>query len=104
MSEVRKKAEAAKEKAAKYGPDIDLDKYTLEAPEYKEKELGDIDVVDRERLLSAGVDVTGAERSGSFIQVDRSVIHAAPTQEGIEVMATRRALEKYDWLSEYVWS
>ena len=104
MSEVRKKAEAAKEKAARYGPDIDLDKYTLEAPEYKEKELSDIDVVDRERLLSAGVDVTGAERSGSFIQVDRSVIHAAPTQEGIEVTSTRKALETHPWLSEYLWN
>jgi Fe-S cluster assembly scaffold protein SufB len=104
LSEVRKKAEAAREKAARYGPDIDLESYTLEAPEYDEKELAGIDVVDRERLLSAGVDVTGKERSGSFIQVDRSVIHAAPTQEGIEVTSTRKALEAYPWLSEYLWS
>ncbi len=103
MSEITKKAQAARDKPAKFGPDIKLDEYTLEAPEYQEKKLEDIDVVDRERLLNAGVDISGKERSGSFIQVDRTVIHAAPTQEGIEVTSTREALEKYDWLEEYLW-
>ena len=103
MSEVKKRAEAAREKPAKFGPDVKLEEYTLEAPEYKPKPLAEIDEVDRDRLLNAGVDVTGAERSGSFIQVDRSVIHAAPTQEGIEVQSTRSALEMYPWLEEYLW-
>ena len=103
MPEIKERAEAAKDRPGKYGPDIELGKYSLEGPEYEEKELKDIDVVDRQRLLQAGVDVSGAERSGSFIQVDRSVVHAAPTQEGIEVTSTRAALEKYDWLQEYLW-
>lgn len=104
MSEVRKKAEAAKDKPAKYGPDIELLKYTLEAPEYEKKEkLSQIDQIDRKRLLNAGVDVSGKERSGSFIQVDSSVLHAATTQEGIEVDSTRHALERYPWLEEYLW-
>jgi len=103
LSEVKKKAQAAKEKRARFGPDIELGSYTLESPDYGERPLEEIDVVDRERLLNAGVDVTGRERSGSFIQVDGSVLHAAPTQEGIEVLSTRDALEKYDWLEEYVW-
>ena len=103
MSEIKNKAEAAREKPAKFGPDVNLDEYTLEAPDYGPKALEDITEVDRERLLNAGVDVTGAERSGSFIQVDRSVIHAAPTQEGIEVRSTRSALEMYPWLEEYLW-
>jgi Fe-S cluster assembly scaffold protein SufB len=103
MTEARKKAEAAKEKPGRFGPDVELGKYSLEAPEYAEKELKDIDLVDRERLLQAGVDVTGAERSGSFIQVDRSVVHAASTQEGIEVTSTRAALDSYDWLGDYLW-
>lgn len=103
MSEVKKRAQAARDKQAKFGPDIKLEEYTLEAPEYGAKALEDITEVDRERLLNAGVDVTGAERSGSFIQVDSSVIHAAPTQEGIEVQSTRAALEMYPWLEEYLW-
>lgn len=103
LSEVTKRARAAKDKPAKFGPDIELASYTLEAPEYGEKPLGELDVVDRERLLNAGVDVSGRERSGSFIQVDSSVVHAAPTQEGIEVLSTRKALDTYDWLEEYLW-
>jgi len=103
VPEIKKRAEAAREKKAKFGPDVALDEYTLEAPEYEPKPLDQITEVDRERLLNAGVDVSGAERSGSFIQVDRSVIHAAPTQEGIEVQSTRQALEMYDWLEEYLW-
>ena len=103
MSEITKRAQAARDKPAKFGPDVRLEDYTLEAPEYQPKPLEEIDEVDRDRLLNAGVDVTGAERSGSFIQVDRSVIHAAPTQEGIEVTSTRQALETYPWLEEYLW-
>lgn len=103
VSEKRKRAESAREKPAKFGPDVRLEEYTTEGPEYEPSELAEVDVVNAERLLNAGVDVTGRERSGSFIQVDRSVIHASPTQEGIEVMATREALERYDWLEEYVW-
>ena len=103
IKETRKRAEAAKDKPAKFGPDIKLEEYTLEAPAYEEHKLEDIDIVDRERLLNAGVDVSGKERSGSFIQVDRTVIHAAPTQEGIEVTSTREALQKHDWLQEYLW-
>ena len=103
VKDTKKRAEAAKDKPAKFGPDINLEEYTLEAPEYEERKLEDIDVVDRERLLNAGVDISGRERSGSFIQVDSTVIHAAPTQEGIEVTSTRDALEKYDWLEEYLW-
>jgi Fe-S cluster assembly scaffold protein SufB len=103
LSEIKKRAREAREKQAKFGPDIELGQYTLEAPEYAPKELADITEVDHDRLLSAGVDITGAERSGSFIQVDGSVLHAAPTQEGIEVRSMRKALEIYPWLQEYLW-
>ena len=104
MSEIKRKAEQAKGKAARYGPDIDLDKYTLDAPAYPQQELDKIDVVDEERLLNTGVDLSGEERSGSFIQVDSSVLHARPTEEGIEIMSTRKALDEYPWLEEYLWN
>ncbi|MBU4193512.1 MAG: SufD family Fe-S cluster assembly protein, partial [Actinobacteria bacterium] len=74
MSDTKRKAEEAKGKVARYGPDIDLGEYTVNAPSYPEQELGKIDVVDEERLLNAGVDLSGKERSGSFIQVDSSVL------------------------------
>lgn len=103
MREVEKKARLAEGKAAAYGPDVDLEQFTLDSPSYPEQELSAIDVVDRDRLLNAGVDMSGRERSGSFIQVDGSVLHASPAQEGIEVISIRKALEKYSWLEEYMW-
>ena len=103
MSEISERAKSAKDKPAPLGPDVELSGYTLEAPEYGERELSEIDVVDPNRLLNAGVDVSGRERSGSFIQVDRSVLHAAPTQEGVEVMSVRDALEAYPWVKDYMW-
>lgn len=103
LPEIEESAKKAKNKPAKYGPDIDLETFTTEAPTYPQQDLGNIDVVDEERLLNAGVDVTGKERSGSFIQVDGSVLHAVHTQDGIEVMSTRDALETYPWLREYLW-
>lgn len=103
VSDRQRRARGARRKSGRFGPDIDLGEYSTEGPGYEPSELCDVDVVNSERLLNAGVDITGRERSGSFIQVDGSVIHAAPTQEGIEVMATREALDKYDWLDEYLW-
>lgn len=103
MSEIRKKAESAINKPARYGPDIDLDQYTTEAPEYPEKDLEEIDIVDPDTLLNAGVDITGRGRSGSFVQVDRTVIHTSQKEEGIEVLSMRKALEIYPWLEEYIW-
>jgi len=103
LSEIKKKAQAAVNKPARYGPDIDLEKYSTEAPEYPQKDLKEIDILDLETLLNAGVDITGSGRSGSFVQVDRSVIHTSQTDEGIEVLPTRKALEIYPWLEEYMW-
>lgn len=103
MKKRKEQAREAQSRPGKYGSDIDLESFTTSLPKYEEKELADIDQIDNERLLNAGIDITGAERSGSFIQVDSSVIHAAPTQDGIEVLATREALNKYDWLEEYLW-
>ncbi|MBN2168378.1 MAG: SufD family Fe-S cluster assembly protein, partial [Actinobacteria bacterium] len=103
MSEIRDKALKAQNKEAKYGPDININEYSSKAPQYPAQDLENIDIVDKERLLNAGVDITGNERSGSFIQVDSSVLHASPKQEGIEIMSMTDALDKYSWLEEYVW-
>ncbi len=42
-------------------------------------------------------------RTGTFIQMDNTPIHSSTKQEGIEVMATSQAMEKYDWLRDYWW-
>ena len=56
------------------------------------------------RMLEAGVMVEEVGgRSGTFIQVDHAPVHVSTTQDGIEMMAMRTALDKYDWLKELWW-
>ncbi len=57
----------------------------------------------KDRAITVGIDAEEACRSGSFFQMDHSVILAAAHQSGLEVMSTTEALEKYDWLKDYWW-
>jgi len=55
-------------------------------------------------MLGVGVILDDvSQRSGTFIQMDNAPVHSSVRQEGIEVMPTSQALEKYDWLSDYWW-
>lgn len=58
---------------------------------------------EKERMLHAGVDVQSDRRSGTFIMKDQSVVHCNIRQEGIELLSTKKALEKYNGLKEYMW-
>lgn len=59
--------------------------------------------IDREKLAEAGIDIYERERSGTFIQVDHSVIHAKGLCEGLEIMDITEALDKYEWLKKNYW-
>jgi len=99
------KARQAAEKKAALGSDIDLSAYVAQAPGRPEQTSPqDIATEDKEQMLTAGVMLDDmSQRSGTFIQKDNTPIHHSVTQEGIEVMATSLALEKYDWLEGYLW-
>ncbi|HAW50371.1 TPA: hypothetical protein DCX16_05435 [bacterium] len=58
---------------------------------------------DRLRIGSVGIDISEKDRSGTFIQIDHSIVHQVSHYEGLEVMATSLACEKYPFLSEYLW-
>jgi Fe-S cluster assembly scaffold protein SufB len=99
------KAKRALTKPAALGEDIDLGAYISSAdePPYR-AEPSQLPARAKERMLGAGVtldDIT--QRSGTFIQMDNTAVHSSVRQEGIEVMATSQALERYDWLSDYWW-
>lgn len=104
MREVKERAKAALDKPAAYGGDIDLSLYSGEAPEcgYVE-ELVELTGLDPEELARSGVDVSGKGRSGSFVQVDNTVVHRKALEEGVEVLAAREALARYDWAWDYFW-
>lgn len=97
-------AEKAKGKPSSHGPDIDLDKYNDQA-EVREgiKGLGELPEETKERAISVGIDSEERYRSGSFFQIDHSVIFATPYQKGVEVLNITDALSRYDWLMGYWW-
>jgi len=66
-------------------------------------ELTHIDLDDAKKWLDVGIDPMERDRSGTFIQKDRSVVHCNSHQEGVEMMGISQALTAYPWLGEYVW-
>jgi Fe-S cluster assembly scaffold protein SufB len=99
------KAEEAKSRRAAYGEDIELDEYASPAEELPyQKDPAQLPEQSKKQMLQAGVMLDDAsQRSGTFIQMDNSPIHASIAQEGIEVMAVSDAMRKYDWLKDYWW-
>lgn len=101
----RDKAKAASAKPAALGEDIDLGIYVSSADEQPyQADPSQLPAEAKERILGTGVSLDDiSQRSGTFIQMDNTPVHSSIRQEGIEVMATSQALEKYDWLSDYWW-
>ena len=101
---VREKAKNAEKKPAAIGPDIDLAEYSVQADEHGEiQRLTGLTGEVKERAVSVGIDAEEACRSGSFFQMDHSVILSSAYQSGLEVMSTTEALKKYEWLKDYWW-
>ena len=84
--------------------DINLENYKVDAKDhaYVEK-LSQIDSTDAMQFLDVGVDIDENDRAGTFIQKDKSLIHCKTRQDGVEVMGISQALEKHEWLSDYMW-
>jgi Fe-S cluster assembly scaffold protein SufB len=97
------KARRAREKKASLGPDIDLSKYASSADALPSIDLTSLSKAEQELLALAGIDVIGKSRSGTFVQMDHSVVCSKVSQEGLEVLSTDVALKKYGWLRDYWW-
>ena len=67
------------------------------------EDLQDLSPDQRKNMLSAGVDPSQKGRSGSYIQMDHSVVHSKSLYSGLEVMSTTEALKKHEWLDNYFW-
>ncbi len=104
MRDLGDKAKKAEKKRAAIGSDIDLAQFFDPAPREYLEDPESLDQETRDRLLISGVDVTQQGRSGTYIQMDGSVVHSCTRQEGVEVISIRDALKKYDWVKEYFWN
>ncbi|MEA3369177.1 MAG: SufD family Fe-S cluster assembly protein [Candidatus Ratteibacteria bacterium] len=57
----------------------------------------------KENMLSAGIDPSQKGRSGTYLQMDHSVVHSKSLYPGLEVMSISQALKKHEWLNNYFW-
>ncbi|MEW6419203.1 MAG: SufD family Fe-S cluster assembly protein [Nitrospirota bacterium] len=106
LSEIRERAERAKEKKALFGPDIDLSLYSQFIERGRIESLEGLSRQAKEAAIMAGIDIKEEARSGSYLQVDHSVVYERLNRiyEGkLEIMSTTEALTKYDWLEDYYW-
>ncbi|MCD6319527.1 MAG: SufD family Fe-S cluster assembly protein [Candidatus Desulfofervidaceae bacterium] len=58
---------------------------------------------EKQRLAEAGIEADFTKREGTFIQEDLEVVHCKVEQEGLELLSTQEALQKHDWLKDYLW-
>jgi Fe-S cluster assembly scaffold protein SufB len=106
ISDIRERAEGAKEKRAALGSDIDLSRYVQHIESGRIESIEGLSQQAREAAIMAGIDVKEEVRSGSYIQVDHSVVYERLNKayEGrLEIMSTTEALKRYDWLEDYYW-
>jgi len=84
--------------------DIDISTYQYEGAESGLiQDLNQLDEQEQQQLLMAGVDVSGKDRSGTFLQMDHSSVHCSTCIPGVEVLNIHEALDKYDGLPDYYW-
>jgi len=84
--------------------DIEISQYQYEGSESGLiQDLTQLDEQERQQLLMAGVDVSGKDRSGTFLQMDHSSVHCSTCIPGVEVLNIHEALDKYYGLKDYYW-
>lgn len=106
LSDLKMKAEKAVEKKAALGPDIDISRYVQHVERGRVESLEGLSHQVKEAAVMAGMNMKEEMRSGSYLQVDRSVVYESLNKayEGqLEIMSTPDALTKYDWLEDYYW-
>jgi uncharacterized protein len=101
---IKEKAHAALEKKAVLGADIDFAAFSDIG---KEKtyisDPATLSPEQQKQLESIGMEVAGSERSGTYMQVDHSVVHCTTASKGVEILSTDDALKKYAGLADYWW-
>ena len=59
--------------------------------------------VDQDRVEEVGIDLGMTNRCGSYLQMDQDIVQSECSQQGIEVLSFKKAMEKYDGMKEYTW-
>jgi len=107
LREIKSKAEAAYDKKATLGPDIDLTEFSVCSPHEKIDSIEKISQSMKEAALYAGIDLLDTGNAATYVQVDRSAIFEKiqrAFQGKLEIMSISQAIEKYPEISRYYWS
>ncbi len=100
------KAKESADKKAAIGPDVDLgsfDPAPVIQDDMADDDLHNLPEEERTQLLMAGLDVTEKERGGTYLQMNHRSVHCHSSQDGIEVLSIKKALEEEDWIQDYYW-
>jgi len=93
-AEIVERAQRARGKKAALGDDVEIERYTTETGEHQElRSLDEIGEEYQQDMLRAGIEPTEKDRSGSFLQRDRSVVFSKVKFPGLEIMSTSDALK-----------
>ena len=94
----------ALEKKGAFGPDVDLDYYDEAVKKETLDDLNDADSDTRQIMEHVGVVANEEGRAGTIMFIDNSMSHCSNKMpDGVELLSTKQALEKYDWLKDYCW-
>jgi len=84
--------------------DVNISNYNIDAEDHAYiEDLSTIDSKDAKQFIDVGIDAKESDRSGTFIQKDKSIVHCKTMQDGVEVMGISQAQKKYGWLEDYLW-
>jgi Fe-S cluster assembly scaffold protein SufB len=101
--DLKQRAERARGKKAPFGPDLDLSLYKSNPREFPPLPLTSLGKEEQRALLATGIDPFEGNRSGSYLQMNRSVVFCGTRAEGLEILSTEEALKRYDWLEREYW-
>ncbi len=96
----------ALDKAGAFGPDVDISEYEVGNKDVEQvRELDKASNEMKETMINVGVTTDGVNRDGTIIFINNGMSHCSNNaEEGVELLSTREALAKYDWLKEYSWN
>jgi uncharacterized protein len=107
LEEIRRLAEAAVDKPAALGPDVDVTRFATVSERQRLDSLASLEKQVRETALTSGFTADESGRSASYFQMDRTAIYdrvAAAFGGAIEIMGTEEALRRYpDEMVERFW-
>ena len=106
LSEIKSLAAAAKDKKALLGPDVDLERFKELVQRDRVESLSSLKAQTMEAAIMSGMDIKEDVRSGSFVQLNHSVIYESLNEkykDQLQIMSTDDAVEKFDFIEDYFW-